>query len=108
MSNIRNFFIPTKFLIHEMVIFWVYILELKSFQDKESFYIGYTQDLKKRILQHKEGKGARYTRGKQSIKLVYTESYKTRSEAMKREIELKKLNRKDKIELVRNYSPLRL
>ena len=89
-----------------MAIFWVYILELKSFQDKESFYIGYTRDLGNRINQHKEGKGARYTKGKKSIKLVYTEHYNTRSEAMKREIELKKLKRKDKIELVKGYKSI--
>ena len=90
-----------------MALFWVYILELKSLQNKDSFYIGYTQDLTKRITQHKEGKGARYTKGKKSIKLAYTETYKTRSEAMRREIELKKLKRKEKIELVKNYNPMK-
>ena len=72
---------------------------------KNSFYIGYTSDLRKRIEQHKSGKGARYTKGqKKIIKLAYTEKFSSRSEAMRREIELKKLKKIDKMNLLKNYN----
>lgn len=74
--------------------------------EKNTIYTGYTSDLTKRITQHRENKGARYTRGEKKIKLLYTESFTDRSEAMRREIEIKKLSRQEKLELVRNYSSL--
>ena len=55
-------------------------------------YIGYTNNLKKRVESHNLGKGAKFTRGK-NWKLIYHEKYQTRKEAMLREIYLKK-NRK--------------
>ena len=55
-------------------------------------YIGYTNNLKKRVKSHNSGKGAKFTRGK-NWKLIYHEKYQTQKEAMLREIYLKK-NRK--------------
>ena len=55
-------------------------------------YIGYTNNLKKRVESHNSGKGAKFTRGK-NWELIYHEKYQTRKEAMLREIYLKK-NRK--------------
>ena len=55
-------------------------------------YVGYTNNLEKRVNSHNSGKGAKFTRGK-NWKLIYHEKYQTRKEAMLREIYLKK-NRK--------------
>ena len=62
-------------------------------------YIGISPDVKKRIKTHNSGKASLYTRGRRPLKLVYTERFKNRSEATKREIELKKWNKKKKEEL---------
>lgn len=75
-------------------------------KEKISYYIGFTGDLTKRIEQHKSGKGARYTKGNKIITLVYTEKHASRSSAMKREKELKKMKKDEKIELAKNYSSL--
>jgi len=56
---------------------------------KLTTYVGYTNNLKKRIDLHNNGKGAKFTRGSQWI-LLHKEKLKTKSDAMKREIELKK------------------
>jgi putative endonuclease len=61
-----------------------------------SLYAGYTTDLDKREKAHNEGKGARYTRVRRPIRIVYSEQFKTRSEAQKREYEFKQLPKKDK------------
>ena len=74
--------------------------------EKKTIYTGYTGDLTRRITQHRENKGARYTRGKKEIKLLYTETYSNRSEAMKRELEIKRLSKNEKKELISKYSSL--
>lgn len=74
--------------------------------EKKTIYTGYTSNLTRRIDQHKNNKGARYTMGEKDIKLLYTESFNNRSDAMKREIAIKKLSRKEKEELVKGYSSL--
>lgn len=73
---------------------------------KKTIYTGYTSNLTRRINQHKNNKGARYTKGEKEIKLLYTESFNNRSDAMRREIEIKKLSRKEKEDLIKNYSSL--
>jgi len=65
-----------------------------------SLYAGYTADLKSREVKHNEGKGARYTRTRKPIKIVYHEEFKTKSEAMKREYQLKHLKKSDKENLI--------
>lgn len=67
-----------------------------------SFYTGWTTDLDRRIKVHNEGKGARYTRSRLPVELVYYESYETSREAMKREYAIKRMTRKDKLELILN------
>lgn len=89
-----------------MTVYWVYILEIKRKNNKTSFYTGYTQNLSNRIALHKAGKGARYTKSNKEIRLVYTQSFSIKSEALKREIAIKRLRRKEKIELIRKYSSL--
>lgn len=74
--------------------------------EKKTIYTGSTGNLTKRIEQHKNNKGARYTMGKKEIKLLYTETFSNRSDAMKREYEIKKLKKKEKEALVATYSSL--
>ena len=61
-----------------------------------SIYTGITSDLKKRIEAHLSGNGSKYLRGKLPLKLVYKENFPDRSTASKREIEIKKLKKKEK------------
>lgn len=77
----------------------VYILQCSD----QTLYTGITNDLKKRILIHNSGKGAKYTRVRLPIRLVYQEEKETRSDALKREIEIKKLSRKKKLLLISNH-----
>ena len=71
---------------------FVYMLRCKD----NSIYTGITNDLKKRIETHLSGNGSKYLRGKLPLKLVYIESFEDRSTASKREIEIKKLKKKEK------------
>ena len=73
--------------------YYTYILECRD----GSLYIGYTTDLKKRIKMHNDGKGAKYTRGRTPLKLLYYETFFTKSEAMQKEALLKKKKRKDRL-----------
>jgi putative endonuclease len=65
-----------------------------------SFYTGYTKNLETRIHLHQTGKGARYTKIRKPQKLVYCEEHPTRSLAMRREREIKKLNHQQKQALI--------
>ena len=76
---------------------YCYILECSD----KTLYTGYTNDLSKRIKAHNSGKGAKYTRGRRPCKLVYYETFNSKSEAMRREYYIKhKLSKKDKLRLV--------
>lgn len=67
----------------------------------DTLYTGWTTDLDKRIRDHNESPiGAKYTRARRPVTLVYSEKYKTKSEAMKREVAIKKMTRKEKMLLV--------
>lgn len=66
-----------------------------------SLYTGWTNCIEKRIKDHNSGKGARFTRGRGPVKLRYLEISNTKSEAMKREAAIKKLNHAQKIQLIR-------
>jgi putative endonuclease len=71
-----------------------------------SFYTGYTKDIDKRTMQHQNGKGARYTKAHKPQKVAYVEFFDSRSQAMKREREIKKLSHQQKADLIhsnRNY-----
>jgi len=74
----------------------VYILECAD----GSLYTGITKDIMRRITEHETGKGARYTAGRGPFRLVYQEFHTIRSEATKREIAIKAMNRSDKLALV--------
>lgn len=66
-----------------------------------SLYTGWTKDLERRMKAHNEGKGAKYTKSRRPVKLVYYEEFETKEEAMRREYEIKQLTRKKKEELIR-------
>lgn len=68
-----------------------------------SLYTGWTNDLEKRIKAHNEGKGAKYTRSRGPVELVYTEEYETKQEAMSREVKIKHLTKTEKEYLVETY-----
>ena len=74
----------------------VYVLECSD----GSFYTGYTTDLQRRISEHNDGNGAKYTRGRTPVRVLHTERYDSRSAAMSREYEIKQLSRREKERLV--------
>jgi len=76
--------------------FYVYILLCVD----RSFYTGYTKDLDARTRQHQNGNGAKYTKSHKPDSLVYVESFDSRSRAMKREREIKKLSHQQKQDLI--------
>lgn len=71
----------------------------------KSLYTGWTTNLEKRLLTHNQGKGAKYTRSRLPVRLVYYETYMTKEEAMKREYAIKQLSRSDKRKLVEKGIP---
>lgn len=76
----------------------VYMLRCRD----KTFYTGYTTNLERRLRQHEEGKGAKYTRGRGPFQVVYIEKHETKEAAMKREYEIKQLSRKGKVQLIRD------
>lgn len=76
--------------------FYVYILLCMD----GSFYTGYTKDLDERTRQHENGKGAKYTKAHRPQKIAYVELFNSRSSAMKREREIKKLTHQQKHDLI--------
>ena len=70
--------------------FYVYVLG--SLKKPKKTYVGWTNDLKKRIFKHNSGKGAKFTRGRK-WKLLYSEKLHAKSSALKKEYELKKNNK---------------
>lgn len=66
-----------------------------------SLYTGWTNDLKKRIKDHNEGRGAKYTRSRRPVVLAYYEEFATKEEAMSREWAIKQMPRRKKEEIIR-------
>ena len=80
--------------------FYVYMI-LTKINEKYISYVGYTKDLKKRVLLHNNSKGAKFTRGRFWV-LIYKKKYKTKSLAMTEEYKLKK-NYKIRNQIKSNY-----
>lgn len=81
--------------------FFVYMLECSD----GTLYTGFTNDVEKRLHAHNHlGSGARYTRSRRPVKLVYTEECETSRDARRREHEIKRLKRWQKLELA-DYFP---
>lgn len=66
-----------------------------------TLYTGWTNDLKKRIKDHNEGRGAKYTRARRPVVLAYYEEFDTKEEAMSREWAIKHMTRREKEEIIR-------
>jgi putative endonuclease len=75
---------------------YIYILECSD----GTYYTGWTTDLTERLKAHNAGKGARYTKGRSPVKLVYWEWQENKSASLKRELEIKKLSRNQKERLI--------
>ena len=76
---------------------YVYILRCSD----GTFYTGYTTDPERRVRVHNSGKGAKYTRPRRPVELIYTEEYDNKTEAQKREYAIKQLTRAEKEQLIK-------
>ena len=65
-----------------------------------SLYTGWTTDLDRRLAAHNQGTGAKYTKSRRPVELVYYETFETKEEAMRREYEIKQLTRPEKLRLL--------
>ena len=68
-----------------------------------TYYCGWTTDPNRRVAAHNDGKGARYTKARRPVKLVYLEESDSKSEAMRREAEIKKLSHSEKEKMSSEY-----
>ena len=84
--------------------FYVYILISQELKNPTT-YVGYTNNLKKRLLLHNQSKGAKFTKGK-LWKIIYKKKYKTKSDAMKNEYKLKKDRKKRSLIKIKYLSKL--
>ncbi|MBB4833271.1 putative endonuclease [Staphylococcus hominis] len=75
---------------------FVYIVRCSD----NSLYTGYTNNIEARINKHNAGKGAKYTKTRRPVVLVYQEMYETKSEALRREYEIKTFTRQRKLKLI--------
>ena len=81
---------------------YIYILECSD----KTLYTGYTNDLENRLKAHNEGKGAKYTESRLPVKMVYSEAFDDKKEAMSREWFIKhRLTREEKLELIKKGKP---
>ncbi len=76
-------------------MYYVYLLLCKD----KTLYTGITTDIERRLQEHKSGKGGHYTRAHGALRMHYSEVHKDRSSASKREAEIKKLSRTQKLKL---------
>jgi len=77
--------------------YYTYVILTKD----NTLYCGYTDNVEKRFEDHKEGKGAKYTRAHKPDKIVYTACFDTKAEAMKEEHRIKKMKREDKLAFIK-------
>ena len=80
---------------------YTYLLECAD----GTFYCGWTNCLKSRLHSHNKGRGAKYTKSRRPVRLVYYEAFDSKQEAMRREAAIKKLSRKDKLGLIAAFRP---
>ncbi|MEK7635377.1 MAG: GIY-YIG nuclease family protein [Patescibacteria group bacterium] len=79
--------------------YFVYILKCSD----QTLYTGYTNNLEKRLEHHNNSKqGAHYTKIRRPVKLLYSETFPTLKEALRREYAIKKLTREEKLNLIKN------
>lgn len=75
---------------------YTYLLECAD----HTLYCGWTNNLEKRVKAHNSGLGAKYTKPRRPVTLVYFEEFETKEEAMRREAAIKRLSRYEKIKLI--------
>ena len=80
-------------------MWYVYMIECND----HKLYTGITNDLQRRLCEHNSGHGGRFTRFRKPVHLKYYQELQSKSDALKREAELKKLKRTEKQELVRSF-----
>ncbi len=80
-----------------MPSFYTYLLKCKD----KSLYCGYTNNLENRLEKHQKGKASKYTTSRLPVQLVYKEKHTTKSKAMKREAQIKKMKRNQKLFLIK-------
>lgn len=78
---------------------YTYILECSD----GTLYTGWTTDIDKRLLRHNSGQGAKYTRARLPVKLLYYEVFPTKKQAMSREYDIKKMSRAEKLTLIHSH-----
>lgn len=83
-------------------MWWVYILHCGD----GTLYTGSTDDVERRLEAHRAGRGAKYTRGRGPLELVYSESCSDRSAALRRECAVKRLTRQEKLRLIAEHSKI--
>jgi putative endonuclease len=76
--------------------YYFYVVECSD----GSYYAGYTNNLSVRIRKHNEGKGAKYTRSRTPVRLIFSRKYKTKREALQAEYRFKQLSRKEKEQFI--------
>ena len=79
---------------------YTYIVECND----GSLYTGWTNNLEKRLESHNSGTGAKYTKSRLPVRLVYYETFSTKNEAMSREYFIKRLSRDEKLKLIANFN----
>lgn len=79
---------------------YTYIVKCKD----DSLYTGWTNNIEKRMEDHNSGKGAKYTKPRIPVELVYYEEFETKEEAMSREYFIKKMSRSEKLRLISSQS----
>ena len=83
----------------EGVAWYVYMLRCGD----DTLYTGITDDVERRLAAHRAGRGAKYTRGRGPLELVYREEQPDQSAALRREVQIKKLSRREKLALCQNW-----
>lgn len=83
---------------------YAYILECSD----GSLYTGWTNNLERRLKCHNKGNGAKYTRGRLPVKLVYFEEFIEKRDAQKREYSIKQLTKEKKLNLIKNFNLMNL
>ncbi len=75
---------------------YTYIVRCKD----DTLYCGWTNNLEKRVASHNAGTGAKYTKNRRPVELVYYETFDTKEEAMSREYAIKQMTRQEKLKLI--------
>ncbi len=83
-------------------MYFVYLIQCGD----GTFYAGIAKDVERRFLEHQAGKGARYTRARKVVKVLYTEKFDNKSQALKREAQIKGWRREKKLNLIKFGKPI--